>query len=162
MNLRAAVVFSGIMFPIMIAFGQTQPSLDNKVITFAAAKQVAQAAADAAIKRGMKVAIVVVDANRDLVYAVRLDRTQVGSMDTALSKARTAVTYRQSTKNWETLVRSQKRTDLLYLPDLIPLAGGEPIVVDGQVLGAIGISGGSESIDDGAIAEAGAAALAPK
>ena len=128
----------------------------KKVLTLVAAKKIAQAAEAEAVKRGATVVIVVVDEGGYPLYLARLDDTQVASVEVGIGKARTAAIFRRPSKVFEDQVRNG-RVAALALPGATPLQGGVPIVVDGKVIGAIGVSGNTPQEDED-IANAGAAA----
>jgi glc operon protein GlcG len=94
----------------------------------------------------------------NLVLFQRIDGTQFGSADVAIGKARTAIAFRRPTKVFEDRV-AEGFTPLLGLPESIPVEGGVPLIVSEQIVGAIGVSGGSPA-QDGQVALAGASALA--
>src|SRR4051794_2748267 len=120
------------------------------VLTLAAAQSVAAAARAAAAQGGHRVCIAVVDDGAHLICLERNDGTQIGSIEIAILKARTAVSFRRGTGIFQDAVDGGRPT-LLCLPAAIPLDGGTPIVWKGDVLGAVGVSGASE-VEDGAIA----------
>jgi len=127
-------------------------------ITLDTAKQVAASAADEARKQQFRVAIAIVDTAGQLVYFEKLDDTQMASVEVAIAKARSAGIYRRETKVFETAL-SQGRNAILGLPGAVPIEGGIPLVKDGKVIGAIGVSGVT-SEQDGQVARAGAKRLA--
>ncbi len=123
-------------------------------IRLAQAKQVAAAAEAAAVKANVKVAIAITDNNGELVYFEQLDDTSTGIRDIALQKARFAARYRMPTS----YVGAMKRNGVdifTAFPGAFPGPGGVTLTYDGRTVGGLGISGGA----DGAIADAGAAAL---
>ncbi|MBM3396692.1 MAG: heme-binding protein, partial [Betaproteobacteria bacterium] len=89
-----------------------------------------------------------------LVYLQRMDGTQTGSVDVAISKARTSQAFRRATKVFEDAIAGG-RTAILGLDGALPLEGGLPLMLSGQLIGAIGVSGVT-SQQDGVIAKAGA------
>lgn len=104
----------------------------------------------------------VVDTNGDLVYFERMDNVQRGSIKAAIGKARSAALYKRPTKVFEdAIVNSPAGVRLMGLEGAVPLEGGIPLVVDGKLVGAIGLSGDLSS-NDGKCAKAGAEALAKK
>ena len=129
----------------------------KKILTLEAAKQVAAAAETEAKRRGSTVVIVVVDDGGHVLLLERLDDTQVASVEVGIGKARTAAIFRRPSKDFEDQVRNG-RVAALALPGATPLQGGIPIVVDGKVLGAIGVSGNTPQEDED-IAKVGAAAI---
>ncbi len=128
-------------------------------ITLGQAKQVADAALAPARENGWTVVIAIVDPGGYLVYLEKLDETQVGSVAIAESKARSAAIFKRPTRMFqERLARGGDGLLVLRLQGAMPVEGGVPIIVDGKLIGALGISGGS-SAEDEACAEAGAAVL---
>ena len=109
-------------------------------------------------KRGSTVVIVVVDDGGYLLVLERLDDTQVASVEVGIGKARTAAIFRRPSKVFEDQVRDG-RVAALALPGATPLQGGVPIIVEGKVIGAIGVSGNTPQEDED-IAKVGAAAAA--
>lgn len=126
-------------------------------INLAIAKQIAAAAEAEAVKNNWLVVITLVDAGGHLVYLQRHDDAQHGSIDVAMGKARTAVAFKRPTKVFEDAAVGGRNV-ILALP-IIPIEGGLPLIVDGKVVGAIGVSGVT-SQQDGQVAKAGADALA--
>ena len=105
----------------------------------------------------INVVIVVTDEGGHMLYLERLNDTQVASVDVGIGKARTAAIFRRPSKVFEDQIR-EGRVAALALPGATPLQGGLPLIVDGQVIGAIGVSGNTPQEDED-IARAGAAAL---
>jgi glc operon protein GlcG len=130
---------------------------DKKVLTLEGAKKVAAAAEAEARKNGWNVVIAVVDDGGSLLYLQRIDGTQTGSIDVAIQKARTAQAFKRPTRVFEDAIAGG-RVALVALHGALPLEGGVPIMVGGQLVGAIGVSG-VKSTEDGQIAKAGAEAI---
>lgn len=130
----------------------------KRTLTLEAAKQIAAAAEKEAIANKWTVVISVVDDGGHLIYLQRMDDTQIGSVEVAQEKARTAVRFKRPSKALEDAVAGG-RTVMLRLPGATPVEGGLPLMADGKVIGAIGVSGVT-SQQDGQIAKAGADALA--
>jgi uncharacterized protein GlcG (DUF336 family) len=151
-----AVAVAGLL-AAFVATAQAQLA-DKKVLTLEAAKKAAAAAEAEATKNKWTVVIAIVDDGGHLVYLQRIDGTQTGSVDVAIRKARTAQAFKRPTKVFEDAIAGG-RTALLGLEGIVPLEGGVPIVVGGQLIGAIGVSGVT-SQQDGMVAKAGADALA--
>jgi glc operon protein GlcG len=126
-------------------------------ITREGARLAAEAAGAAAAERRVAPVIAVVDSGGELVYLLRPDAAQVASVGVALDKARTAAIYRRPSKDFEEQA-SNGRPSALHLARAVPLQGGLPIVVDGRVVGAIGVSGASSADEDSELAGIGAAA----
>ncbi|MSV27263.1 MAG: heme-binding protein [Bryobacterales bacterium] len=129
----------------------------KKAMTLAAAKQIAAAAEAEAAKNKWTMVIAVIDDGGNLVYLERMDGTQIGSVDVAIQKAQSAVKFKRPTKVFEEALKGGRQA-ILRLPGALPVEGGVPIIVDGQVIGAIGVSG-AQSTEDGQCAAAGIAAL---
>ncbi len=128
-------------------------------ITLAQARQVAEAALAPAHANGWTMVIAIVDPGGYLVYLEKMDQTQVGSIAIAESKARSAAIFKRPTQTFqERLASGGDGLLVLRLKDAIPVEGGLPIIVDGKLIGALGVSGGS-SAEDEVCADAGAEAL---
>lgn len=127
------------------------------VLTLSAAKKAADAAEREAAKRGATVVIAVVDDGGHLILLERLDDTQVASVEVGIGKARTAAIFRRPSKVFEDQIRDG-RVAALALPGATPLQGGIPIIIDGKVAGAIGVSGNTPQEDED-IAIVGASAV---
>ena len=130
---------------------------DKKVLTLDGAKKVAAAAEAEARKNNWNVVIAVVDDGGHLLYLQRTDGTQTGSIDVAIQKARTAQAFKRPTKVFEDAIAGG-RNALIALHGALPLEGGLPIMVGGQLVGAIGVSG-VKSTEDGQIAKSGVDSL---
>ena len=94
-----------------------------------------------------------------MAYVERIDGVQSGSAEASLQKALTAVKFKRATKTLEERIAAGQ-LQYLKLPGTVPLDGGVPLLVDGKVVGAIGVSGAT-SAQDGQCARAGADALTP-
>jgi glc operon protein GlcG len=129
----------------------------KKSLTLEAAKKIAAAAQVEAKKNNWNVVISVVDDGANLIYLEKMDGTQIGSIEIAQMKARTAIKMKRPSKAFEDMIAGG-RNAVLKLPDVLGVEGGLPLVVDGQFLGAIGVSGVT-SAQDGQIAAAGVKAL---
>jgi glc operon protein GlcG len=127
------------------------------VLTLDSAKKIAAAAEAEAGKRHSTVVIVVVDDGGYPLVLHRLDDTQVASVEVGIGKARTAAIFRRPSRDFEEQIKNG-RAATLVLPGATPLQGGLPIVLDGKVIGAIGVSGNTPQEDED-IARAGAAAF---
>ena len=128
-------------------------------ISLEQARKVIAAAEAEAQKNNFFVVITVVDTGGYVVATVRLDNTQLGSIPVAEGKARTAVLYRRSSKAFEdALAGGGIGLRILGLQNAVPYEGGVPIMVDGKVIGAIGVSGMLPT-QDGQVANAGASGL---
>ncbi len=131
----------------------TKPAL-----TLAAARTALDAAKAEALKQGWPVVIAVVDDGGHLVALERLDEAQFGSVEIAIAKARAAVAFKRPTKAWDEVLAAGRQA-VLGLPGVLPAEGGVPIVVQGTIVGAVGVSGVT-SPQDGQVAQAAVAAIA--
>jgi len=153
---RITLLTAGLLLLLPIV---AKPELPvKKVLTLEAAKKIATAAEAEAKKRGATVVIVVVDDGGHLLLLERLDDTQVASVEVGIGKARTAAIFRRPSKVFEDQVHDG-RIAALALPGATPLQVGVPIVHEGKVIGAIGVSGNTPQEDED-IAKAGAASTA--
>ena len=130
-------------------------TVEAHALTSEGAKQAAAAAATLATERGVFPVAAVVDAGGELVHLWRPDAAQVASVGVATDKARTAAIYRRPSKDFEDQT-ANGRPSALHLARAVPLQGGIPLEVDGQVVGAIGVSGASSADEDQELAIAGA------
>jgi uncharacterized protein GlcG (DUF336 family) len=121
------------------------------------AKKIAAGAVAEANRNNWRVAIAIVDTHGFLKYYEMMDDTQTASANIAVEKARTAAMFRRPTKLLEDAIAGG-RNALLGMKELTPVEGGLPIVVNGKVSGAIGVSG-LTSPQDGQVAQAGLNAI---
>jgi uncharacterized protein GlcG (DUF336 family) len=106
------------------------------------AKKAAAAAAAEAKKNGWFMAIAVVDPAGTLVYYEKADNTQLGSATVAIDKARSAALYKRPTKAFQDgLAKGAENLRILRLTGAVPVEGGVPLIVEGKLVGAIGVSG---------------------
>jgi len=146
------------------AFGQTPlvppPNVPYGIpISADTAKKVAAAAIAEARKNNWAMAVAVVDTCGYLVYFERMQDTQLGSVEVAIDKAKSAALFRLPTKSFQdTVAGGGEGLRILRLTGAMPVEGGIPIIVDGKLIGAVGASGGS-SDQDGRTAQAGVAAM---
>ena len=128
----------------------------KEILALEDVKRVVTAAEAEAQRHDWNVVIAVVDDGGHLMYLQR-EKVQLGSIDVAISKARTALMFRRPSRFWEDTVAAG-RQGYLTLKDMLPIEGGIPLQYNGEIVGAIGISG-VKSSEDGQIAQAGADAL---
>ena len=138
--------------------GQAAQTMDRKVLTLAGARAVA-AAAEAEVQRlsAPSGAIAIVDDGGNVLLVERLDNTFPAAANISVAKARTAALFRRPSKVLEDAIVGG-RASLLNVADA-PLQGGIPIVIGGQIVGAIGVSGAASADQDQAIAAAAAGAF---
>jgi uncharacterized protein GlcG (DUF336 family) len=126
----------------------------KKSLTLAAAKRIAAAAEQEATKNNWNVVMAIVDDGGHLLFLQRMDNAQLASVDVAIQKAKGAAMFKRNTKALEDIVMGG-RTVMTTLKGVVPVEGGVLLEVDGQAIGAIGVSGVT-SPQDGQIAKAGA------
>jgi len=119
----------------------------KQVLTLDTAKKIAAVAEADARKRGATVVIAVVDDGGYLLVLERLDDAQVASVDVGIAKAKTAAIFRRPSGVFEDQVKNG-RIAALALPGAVALKGGVPIMIDGKVIGAVGVSGNSPQEDE--------------
>ncbi len=155
-RMKRAVCLAGLA---LVASAASRAQLaDKKALTLQIAKQVAAAAEQAAAANHNHMFVLIVDDGGNLMYMERMDDAQLGSFNVALGKARSAVFFKRPTKMFEDAVIKNGYTPILKLPEAMPIEGGIPLMVDGHILGAIGVSGGTPQ-EDGKAAQAGADAF---
>ena len=137
--------------PVIVEYGPD--------VTLAMAQKLIDAAKIESVNNGYTMAIAIVDTGSNLVAFEKMDNTQVGSIEVAISKAKTANSFKRSTKLLEDAVAGGGMgLRLLSVPGMLPLEGGEPIIVNGKIIGAIGLSG-MQSSQDGQVARAALTAI---
>lgn len=135
------------------------PNPYGEPISLETAKKVAAPAIAEAAKNKWTVAVAIVDPSGVLVYYEKMDNTQIGSADIAIEKARTSARFKRPTKALQdALAAGGGGLRILGLRDVTPVEGGIPLVMDGKIVGAIGVSG-MASDQDSQCAKAGADSL---
>ncbi len=128
-------------------------------VSIDAAKKVAAAAIVESEKNHWNMAIAIVDGGGNLVYFEKMNDTQIGSIQVSIDKAKAAALFKRPTKaHQDALATGGENLRILKLSGAMPVEGGIPLVIDGKIVGAIGVSGGNSS-QDGIVANAGVAAL---
>ena len=135
----------------IVAYGES--------ITLEAAKKIILAGQAYAIGKQWTVVIAIVDTGGNLVLLEKMDNTQIGSIEVAMGKAKTANNFKRPTKVFEdALASGGVGLRVLSLPGALPIEGGEPILYNGKIIGGIGVSGMSSAQDE-EVVKAGLAAL---
>jgi sugar lactone lactonase YvrE/uncharacterized protein GlcG (DUF336 family) len=143
---------------LVVPLTATEPmTLDKKSLSLAAARTIIAAAEAEARARNVGVVTVVVDAAGHVIALSRMDQAQVASVNVGIGKARTAAIYRRPSRVFEEQIKNG-RVAALALADATPLQGGVPVVIAGEVVGAVGVSGDTPQVDED-IAIAGANAI---
>lgn len=130
----------------------------GRPISLERAQAVIQAAVAAAKKRNWKMNVAVADSGGNLVAFQRMDGAMLASIQIAQHKARAAVTFRRPTKVFEDGVQLMHLNYLLAFDGIITSRGGIPLIDHGDIIGAIGCSGGTDSQDE-VVSQAGAAVV---
>ncbi len=112
--------------------------VDRKGLTLAGC----QAALAEAAKHNLAMTIAILDAGGQLLQLVRMDRIHAGTVDVSIAKARSAVQFKRSTREFQDGYE-KGAPNLTALPGVIPFAGGVPLIIDGHIVGAVGASGAS-------------------
>lgn len=159
MELRLSVC--SVMLAVMACANARAGDLVNRpTLTLDGAKSVAASALRYAREQGAPgAAVAIVDSDGTLLYVERVDGTFQNASSISIGKARTAVLFGKPTRTFEELVNKGRYT-MLALPEIAPftpLMGGVPIEIEGQVAGAVGVSGAASAAQDDEIASAGAA-----
>ena len=152
---RVAMALAALSIPIAVSVAQ-MPNPYGAPISVENAKKAAAPALAEAAKNKWTVAVAIVDPSGVLVYYEKMDNTQIGSADIAIDKARTAARFKRPSKALQdALAAGGAGMRILGLKDVTPVEGGIPLVIDGKIVGAIGVSGMS-SAQDSQCAQAGA------
>lgn len=135
------------------------PNPYGSSIALDSSRKVAALAIAEAHKNNWTMAIAIVDTSGNLVYFEKMDETQTASVNVSIDKARSAVLYKRPTKALQNMLAAGGAgLRVLGLEGAVPVEGGVPLLVDGKIVGAIGVSGDT-SDHDGQCAQAGAAGL---
>lgn len=153
-------ITGSLLFGLSLCSSALAQTVEKKGLTLEGAKKViAAAVAEAKSKNAPGGAIAVVDEGGNLIAVERLDNTFAAGANISIGKARTAVLFKRPTKFFEDVI-NKGRTAMAALNDFTPLQGGIPIILDGQIIGAVGVSGAASAQQDEELAIAGANALA--
>jgi uncharacterized protein GlcG (DUF336 family) len=145
-TMSVSIVF--ILCGVEAGNAQQPPPAYGEQINIERAKNAAAAAVAEAQKINTFMAIAVVSPSGDLVYFEKMDNTQFASINIAIHKARAAATFRRPTQSFEERVGAGGvGLTLLTIDGIIASPGGNPILVDGKLIGAIGVSGGTGAQD---------------
>src|SRR5215471_16857505 len=156
MKLRRTSLIITALLCALIAGAQMLPNPYGPPISVENAKKAAAAALAEAAKNHWTMAVAVVDPNGTLVYYEKTDNTQIGSANVSIAKARSAALYKRPTKAFQdALAGGGAGLRVMALEGAVPVEGGVPIIIDGKIVGAIGVSGDT-SDHDGVCATAGA------
>jgi glc operon protein GlcG len=159
MNSRFVVTMLVVAFSSALARNANaqMPNGYGASISVETARKLSATATAEGKKNGWNVAVAIVDTAGDLVFFERMDNTQAASTIVAQEKARTAARFKRPTKAFEDALAGGRQA-ILGLPGVTPLEGGLPLVIEGKIVGAIGVSGAT-SPQDGVCAQAAADTL---
>ncbi|MFZ6723314.1 GlcG/HbpS family heme-binding protein [Undibacterium sp. Ji49W] len=129
-------------------------------ISLELAKKVALAASAEMHNRQLELTIAIVDSGGNLIYLERANQAPLGTVDAAIGKARAANGIKAATKVLEDQILGNNKLNLLGIPGAFPVEGGVPLIINKQIVGAIGASGASP-VEDGVVANEGAKSLLP-
>lgn len=150
--------FAALVF-LAVAGSVLAQTIDRRTLTLEGARRVVAGAKQYARRNNAPGGVIaVVDDGGNLIALERLDGTFPAGANISIGKARTAAMFKRPTKFFEDVIKSG-RTSMVALPDFTPLQGGVPIVVDGQIVGAVGVSGAASAQQDEELAVAGAASI---
>ena len=161
--MKKSMAISVLSLILLIVLGRDalaqMPNVYGPPINLEAAKKIAATAVAEARKNNWTMAVAIMDIGGDLVYLEKMDGTQTGSVKVAQGKARSAVLFKRPTKIFQDAVAAGgDGLRILGLEGAVPIEGGLPLLMDGKIVGSIGISGGT-SQQDGVVAKAGADTL---
>ena len=162
--MKTKLITALVLFITSCALAQTPvkapaPVSYGEPITLEVARKMANAAELFATNNQWTIAVAIVDTGGNLVLFQKMDNTQIGSIEVAIGKAKTANNFKRPTKAMEdAIANGGVGLRLLAVPGVFPIEGGEPIVVNGKIIGAIGVSGMQAPQDEEAT-KAGLAAL---
>lgn len=152
-------IFASAVLMVIAAAGAIAQITEKKSLTLEGARIVIAGAKQyAATNKAPGGVIAVVDEGGNLVALERIDGTFSAGANISIGKAKTAVMFKRPTKVFEEIIKNG-RTAMVALPDFTPLQGGLPIMIDGQIVGGVGVSGAASAVQDEELAIAGAAAL---
>lgn len=154
-----AIALAAFFLSAAPAAAQQNPPPYGAPITLDVAKKIMAAAEAEAVKNSWQVVITIIDSGGHMVMMQRFDNTQLASLSASEGKAQTSLAFKLPSKALEDAITAGGAgTRLLALKNISPFEGGLPIVVDGKIIGAIGVSGALSS-QDAQIARAGLAAV---
>jgi len=161
--MKKSLLISVLSLTLLMVWGwpalAQMPTPYGQAITLENAKKVTAPAIAEARKNNWAMAVAILDIGGNLVYFEKMDGTQTGSVRVAIGKARSAVMFKRSTKVFQDAVAAGgDGLRILRLEGAVPIEGGLPLVMDGKIVGAIGVSGAT-SAQDGVAAKAGADVL---
>jgi glc operon protein GlcG len=154
-----AIAFAAVVLNASPSSAQTPPPPYGAPITLDVAKKIMAAAEAEAVKNNWQVVITIIDSGGHMVMMQKADNTQLASISASEGKAQTALAFKLPSKALEDAITAGGAgTRLLALKNIAPFEGGFPILIDGKIVGAIGVSGALSS-QDAQVAKAGLSAV---
>ena len=148
MKLARTFLLLALALSAVHARAQMLPNPYGPPVAVETAKKLAAVALDEARKNHWTMAVAVVDPNGDLIYYEKMDNTQVASSQIAIAKARSSARFKRPTKAFQdALAQGGVNLRLLSLEGAVPVEGGLPLLIDGKIVGAIGVSGDTSDHD---------------
>src|SRR5215510_6794923 len=158
MNMKQRLMTVALMVAAFAGAAAATEITDRKTLTLDGARRAIAAAVAQAHKNHAGGVIAVVDDGGNLMALERVDGTFAAGANISIGKARTAALFQKPTRAFEEII-AKGRTAMVALNDFTPLQGGVPIVVDGQIVGAVGASGAASAQQDEELAMTAAAAI---
>lgn len=158
MRISACFILAALTFTTLTARAEDKTITAKHALTLEGARKAAESAMAYAKENGAAPSIAVVDDGGQLLYFARMDGSFPAGASVSIGKARTSATFKKPTKDFEDVINKGRFT-MTALPDFTPLQGGVPILHEGQIVGAIGVSGARSAQQDEEVAKAGAAAI---
>lgn len=158
--MKIRIMFLAVAVLLAAAGAEAQVAMKKTLTIDGARKVISAATSEAARLKSPGAVIAVVDEGGNLMALERLDGTFAAGATISIGKARTAALFKKPSRVFEEIINNG-RTAMAALPDSLftPLQGGVPIMIDGQVIGAVGVSGAASARQDEELAMAGAAAI---
>lgn len=158
-RIKHTFVLAAFLFVSTVALNAQTPIPYGEPISLEHALKAVDSARAEAQKNHLHMAIAIVDPGGELIYFEKMDGAQTGSVQVAIDKARSSALYRRPTKVFEdALTAGGEGLRFLGLHGAVPVDGGFPLLIKGKIVGAVGLSGGTNK-QDGQCAAAGAAAV---
>lgn len=158
MNPIAKIAVALVLLPAAIPANAQAAVTEKKTLTLAGARRVVAAAMDWIKSKSTTGVVAVVDDGGNVICLERADNTFPAGATISIGKAHTAALFKRPTRDFEEIIK-KGRTPMIALKDFTPLQGGVPILVDGQIVGAVGVSGAATADQDQEIALEAANAL---
>jgi glc operon protein GlcG len=158
-RVRKSLVVALFALTVMGSAWAQMPNAYGPPISLETAKKTAAPAIAEAAKNNWTIAVAIVDPSGNLVYYEKMDNTQLGSARIAVEKAATAAKFKRPTQAFQdALAKGAENLRILTLSGVVAAEGGIPLLIDGKIVGAIGVSG-MTSAQDNQCAKAGAESL---